>query len=119
MSGEIKCVRPDQRWTHTIAMHGPREGASKVGRHGMRLEHFAFPIGLGSIGEQSPFHALEGQYGSVSDPQVQHPSEVRRAAFKQMVLRKWSESVAAVLYLYEPQRHAHNQERFGWTASEL
>ena len=48
MSGEIKDVRPDQRWAHTIAMHGPREGAGTVGLRGMRVEHFAVPIGLGS-----------------------------------------------------------------------
>src|SRR6266540_2759954 len=89
-------------------MHGPREGTGEVGLLGMRVERLASPIGLGSIGEQGPFHALEGQQGSVSDPQVQHPSEVRRAAFKQIVLRKWGEYVAAVLYLYEPQRHTQS-----------
>src|SRR5262245_59548457 len=119
MSREIKGVRPDQRWAHTIAMHGPCEGAGKISLRRMRLEHFAFSIGLRSVGEQRPFHALEGQHGSVRDPQVQYPAEVRRAAFQQMVLCQGSESIATVLDLNEPQRDTHSQERFGGTTSEL
>jgi hypothetical protein len=35
-----------------------------------------------------------------------------------MVLCKWGEAIVAVVDLYEPQRHTHNQKRFGGTASE-